>query len=98
MMYTDIGDESDEGYTLLAKVDNVKNVSLVLKAISFKDVSVIISVIMFKFVIFQKFILNISLTFQTGVCFATEYGMKVVVEDSKCVQANAFIGNDIFQV
>lgn len=63
MMYTDIGDESDEGYTLLAKVDNVKNVSLVLKAISFKDVSVIISVIMFKFVIFQKFILNISLTF-----------------------------------
>lgn len=69
-MYTDIGDESDEGYTLLAKVDNVKNVSLVLKAISFKD---------------------------TGVCFATEYGMKVVVEDSKCVQANAFIGNDIFQ-
>jgi len=36
--------------------------------------------------------------FQVGVCFATEHGLKIVVEDSKCVQANTFIGSEIFQV
>ncbi|KAK7601647.1 hypothetical protein V9T40_009088 [Parthenolecanium corni] len=55
---------------LHAKVDNVKNISLVLKAINFKS---------------------------HGVCFASDCGLKVVVEDSKCVQASAFIGNEIFQ-
>lgn len=35
---------------------------------------------------------------QVGVCFATEHGLKIVVEDSKCVQANTFIGSEIFQV
>ena len=35
---------------------------------------------------------------QNAVCFATENGLKVTVEDSKCVQASAFIQKEIFQV
>lgn len=60
----------DARNVLEAKLDNVKNISLVLKAINFKG---------------------------SGVCFASECGLKVVVEDAKCVQVNAFIGSDIFQ-
>lgn len=37
-------------------------------------------------------------TLKSAVCYASECGLKVVVEDSKCVQANAFVGSDIFQV
>ncbi|XP_060837922.1 cell cycle checkpoint protein RAD1-like [Rhopalosiphum padi] len=60
----------EEKYLLVAKADNVKHISSLLKAVNFKDV---------------------------GVCFATEHGLKIVVEDSKCVQANTFIGSEIFQ-
>ncbi|XP_075226566.1 radiation insensitive 1 [Lycorma delicatula] len=53
-----------------AKLDNVKNLSLILKAINFKD---------------------------NATCFVNDKGLKVVVEDSKCVQASAFIGEELFQ-
>jgi hypothetical protein len=36
--------------------------------------------------------------FQNGICFATDKGLKVTVEDSKCVQASAFIQREVFQV
>ncbi|XP_050535359.1 cell cycle checkpoint protein RAD1-like isoform X3 [Daktulosphaira vitifoliae] len=62
--------EETEKFLLVAKADNVKHISSLLKAVNFKDV---------------------------GVFFATEHGLKIVVEDSKCVQANAFIGSEIFQ-
>lgn len=80
---------------LTAKLDNVKNISLVLKAINFKQVSTESN--------YYPLYLDMNITkcidtLQSGVCFASDCGLKVVVEDSKCVQANAFIGNDIFQV
>ncbi|XP_012280429.1 cell cycle checkpoint protein RAD1 [Orussus abietinus] len=34
---------------------------------------------------------------ETATCFATENGLKVTVEDAKCMQANAYIPADIFQ-
>jgi len=36
--------------------------------------------------------------FQYATCFATDKGLKVTVEDSKCVQASAFIQREVFQV
>lgn len=69
-MEIDGNDSFEEKYLLVAKADNVKHISSLLKAVNFKDV---------------------------GVCFATEHGLKIVVEDSKCVQANTFIGSEIFQ-
>ena len=46
-----------------------------------------------KWVIFAfKFII-----FQTAIVFASQNGLKVTVEDAKCVQANAFIQAGLFQ-
>ncbi|EPY73155.1 cell cycle checkpoint protein RAD1-like protein [Camelus ferus] len=57
-----IPDESD--YSLVASLDNVRNLSTILKAIHFRE---------------------------HATCFATKNGIKVTVENAKCVQANAFI-------
>lgn len=54
----------DGGCSLVASLDNVRNLSTVLKAIHFRD---------------------------HATCFATKNGIKVTVENAKCVQANAFI-------
>ncbi|XP_028828715.1 cell cycle checkpoint protein RAD1 isoform X2 [Denticeps clupeoides] len=62
--------DGDEGCVLAAALDNVRNLSNILKAISFKD---------------------------HAVFTATRDGLKVTVEDSKCLQANAFIQTDVFQ-
>lgn len=53
-----------EEYVLVASLDNVRNLSNILKAISFKD---------------------------QAIFNATQNGLKVTVEESKCLQANAFI-------
>lgn len=42
-------------------------------------------------------ILNSLSIFQTATVFASEMGLKVTVEDAKCIQANAFIQEGIFQ-
>nr|XP_061800564.1 cell cycle checkpoint protein RAD1-like [Nerophis lumbriciformis] len=60
----------DEQYVLVASLDNVRNLSNILKAIAFKD---------------------------HAIFTATPNGLKVTVEDSKCLQANAFIQAEIFQ-
>ena len=57
-----IPDEND--YCLVASLDNVRNLSTILKAIHFRE---------------------------HATCFATKNGIKVTVENAKCVQANAFI-------
>lgn len=54
----------NDEYVLVATLDNVRNLSNILKAISFKDYA----------------IFNV-----------TQNGLKVTVEESKCLQANAFI-------
>lgn len=63
-----IQDEND--YSLTASLDNVRNLSTILKAIHFQE---------------------------HATCFATKNGIKVTVENAKCVQANAFIQAGIFQ-
>ena len=35
--------------------------------------------------------------FQSAIVFASENGLKVTVEDAKCVQANAFLQTGLFQ-
>ena len=37
------------------------------------------------------------ISFQLATVFASENGLKVTVEDAKCVQANAFIQTGVFQ-
>nr|AFO65077.1 Rad1 variant C [Oncorhynchus mykiss] len=59
-----------DNYVLVASLDNVRNLSNILKAITFKD---------------------------HAIFNATPNGLKVTVEDSKCLQANAFIQAEIFQ-
>ncbi|XP_059171940.1 cell cycle checkpoint protein RAD1-like [Physella acuta] len=61
--------EDESHYLLVAKLDNARNVSTILKSIHFKE---------------------------TATVFASPLGLKVTVEDSKCVQANAFIQESIF--
>lgn len=61
--------DDDSGYVFVAKLDNARNVSTILKAIHFKD---------------------------TATVFVTSQGLKVTVEDAKCVQANAFIQAAVF--
>ncbi|XP_054281578.1 cell cycle checkpoint protein RAD1-like isoform X2 [Macrosteles quadrilineatus] len=34
---------------------------------------------------------------EMATCFVSENGLKIVVEDAKCVQVSAFIGEDVFQ-
>lgn len=60
----------DEQYVLVATLDNVRNLSNILKAIAFKD---------------------------HAIFNATQNGLKVTVEDSKCLQANAFIQVPFFR-
>ncbi|XP_002736203.1 cell cycle checkpoint protein RAD1-like [Saccoglossus kowalevskii] len=66
---TQQGDE-DGQYVLIAKLDNARNMSNILKAIHFKEMATV---------------------------FATANGIKVTVEDSKCIQANSFLQAGIFQ-
>ncbi|CAI9724797.1 cycle checkpoint RAD1-like [Octopus vulgaris] len=61
--------DNDDQYLLVAKLDNVRNMSNLLKAVNFKDVATV---------------------------FASELGLKVTVEDFKCIQGNAFIQSAIF--
>ncbi|XP_063312915.1 cell cycle checkpoint protein RAD1 [Pelobates fuscus] len=63
-------DANDEQYVFTCSLDNVRNLSNILKAIHFKD---------------------------HAACFATNNGLKFTVENSKCLQANAFIQAGIFQ-
>lgn len=60
---------ANDNFTFMAKLDNVKNLSHILKAIHFKDLATV---------------------------FVTDKGIKVTVEDSKCLQANAFIEESVF--
>ncbi|XP_078240625.1 cell cycle checkpoint protein RAD1 isoform X2 [Pogona vitticeps] len=60
----------EEQNVLVATLDNVRNLSNILKAIHFRD---------------------------HATCFATTNGLKVTVENAKCLQANAFIQAGIFQ-
>ena len=61
---------TDETCVLIAKLDNVRTVSNILKAVNFKE---------------------------TAIVFISDNGLKVTVEDSKCVQANAFLQSALFQ-
>lgn len=69
-LLTQYNEDEYEQYCLVASLDNVRNLSTVLKAIHFKE---------------------------HATCFATKNGIKVTVENAKCVQANAFIQADVFQ-
>ncbi|XP_043833142.1 cell cycle checkpoint protein RAD1 isoform X2 [Dromiciops gliroides] len=63
-------EDGNDQYILVASLDNVRNLSNILKAIHFRD---------------------------HATCFATTNGIKVTVENAKCLQANAFIQAGIFQ-
>lgn len=60
----------ENSYILIAKLDNVRMISNILRSINFKE---------------------------TATVFMSENGLKITVEDSKCVQANAFLQSALFQ-
>ncbi|XP_044148675.1 cell cycle checkpoint protein RAD1 [Bufo gargarizans] len=70
MSFLSQSDVDEDQYVLTCSLDNVRNLSNILKAIHFKD---------------------------HASCFATSNGLKVTVENAKCLQANAFIQAGIFQ-
>ncbi|XP_072272677.1 cell cycle checkpoint protein RAD1 [Pyxicephalus adspersus] len=70
MAFLSQSQSDDDPYTFTCSLDNVRNLSNILKAIHFKD---------------------------HAACFATTNGLKVTVENAKCLQANAFIQAGIFQ-
>ncbi|XP_030048884.1 cell cycle checkpoint protein RAD1 [Microcaecilia unicolor] len=70
MPFSTQSETGDDQYILVANLDNVRNLSNILKAIHFKD---------------------------HATCFATKNGIKMTVENAKCMQANAFIQAGIFQ-
>ncbi|XP_014604783.1 PREDICTED: cell cycle checkpoint protein RAD1-like [Polistes canadensis] len=45
---------------------------------------------------FQHFLLYQSFCNHNATCFATENGLKITVEDAKCMQANAYISRPLF--
>eukprot|EP00794_Sanderia_malayensis_P014016 gene14017-15474_t len=59
-----------ESYILVAKMDNARNLTNLLKAIHFKDIATV---------------------------YLSENGLKITVEDSKYVQASAFVQVQMFQ-
>ncbi|XP_002169940.2 cell cycle checkpoint protein RAD1 isoform X1 [Hydra vulgaris] len=65
-----VGDTDNSEYILIAKLDNAKNLSTLLKAIHFRE---------------------------SAIIFVSENGLKVTVEESKFLQASAFIQSSIFQ-
>lgn len=86
------GDESR--HLFVAKSDNVRTLYSVLKAIQFREVR-------------RAFFCGERgggrtrgelrcVFFQRATVCATEKGLKVTVEDTKCVQANAFLQSDLF--
>lgn len=62
--------EDERDYILVAKLDNAKNLSSILKTVAF---------------------------IETATCFISDNGLKVTVEQAKCVQCSAFIQASIFQ-
>lgn len=64
MPFSAQAETEEEQYILAASLDNVRNLSNILKAIHFRD---------------------------HATCFATTNGLKVTVENAKCMQANAFV-------
>ena len=89
--------ESQTDSLLVARLDNSKNLSNLLKAIHFKDVSIF--VIQIKSdknggFVYRSVILFI---FQTATIFISANGLKVTVEESKYAQASAFIQSSVFQ-
>ncbi|XP_018418963.1 PREDICTED: cell cycle checkpoint protein RAD1 [Nanorana parkeri] len=70
MAFLSQSEGEDDQYVFTCSLDNVRNLSNILKAIQFKD---------------------------HAACFATSNGIKVTVENAKCLQANAFIQAGIFQ-
>ncbi|XP_066458550.1 cell cycle checkpoint protein RAD1 [Eleutherodactylus coqui] len=70
MSFLSQSEVDEEQYVFTCSLDNVRNLSNILKAIHFKD---------------------------HASCFATSNGLKVTVENAKCLQANAFIQAGIFQ-
>lgn len=82
--------QDDSGYVLVARMDNAKNLSSILKAVQFREVTLPLSTSTLS-------ISPLILHSQVCTCFLSKQGLKVTVEQSKCVQANAFIQASLFQ-
>lgn len=92
--------DDESNHQLVVKIDNVKNIYFLLKAINFQEVRLVSLFSSFLCFPYAKCLLFklYSILLQKATCFATENGLKVTVEESKCIQASAFIQRDIFQV
>lgn len=62
--------QDESSYHLVARMDNAKNLTTILKAVNFRELA---------------------------TCFISSNGLKITVEQAKCVQANAFVQASLFQ-
>ena len=79
--------QDDSSCILVARMDNVRNLSSILKTVTLKEVQ--------KDVFYST--CKSLITMQMATCFVSANGLKVTVEQAKCVQANAFIQSSLFQ-
>lgn len=74
-------------HLLVTHMDNARVLSAILKTAQFREVASSS----------HSHVTSLPLFTQTATCFISSTGLRVTVEQAKCVQANCFIQSDIFQ-
>lgn len=82
---------SPDDYKFVAKLGNLKTLVQLLRSINFKEVIILPWNLDFLNYSLDKFIL------QWATCCCSDNGVKITVEDSKCLQGIAYIPKIIFQ-
>lgn len=95
--HINIMDSNVEDYLLVAKVGltNLKIIIQLLKAINFKEVFQIHLYLYLFFYRDTKYSYSIIIQ-TTAVCLGSENGLKITVEDAKCMQATVYIPSAVF--
>ncbi len=82
--------QDDDQCLLVARMDNARTLASILKAISFREVRYIATVS-------TICLSSLDHTLQKATCFVSSNGLKLTVEQAKCVQASAFIQSALFR-
>ncbi len=81
--------QDDDDCLLVARMDNSRVLASILKAINFREVATTHPAC-----INQPFMHHLL---QKATCFISSNGLKLTVEQAKCVQASAFIQSSLFR-
>lgn len=89
-------DEGTSQYYFTASMDSGKTLCSLLKAIQFQEVLLTVYNIQESSGIYYWFLTSFCYLFQTAVFCALPEGLKLTVEEGKCVQASAYVPSDNF--